>query len=451
MTETYGKGITMKTMASAWIAVASLAACAATGCTVTSAASDAGSNSDDDGSSNSPDDGSVASDAAAMTDGTVGSMTPADASTDSPSVGPDAADAMANGDGGPDGGLGGSCIGSLIDSYVQRTDGALLAEGNAATASPEQPVVDSSTGMPLAGIVSVQEGQWHGCAAVSSGSALCWQTDNGHGNSNGQLGNGTTASVATLYRATPVLTAASTPLTKVVAVADGAASLACAVTSEGKLYCWGDLTWIVNNGTTLYTGYAQAITKDGATPLSGVIQATVGQGQACALVQGTPNTVWCWGNNDQGALGLGDTMKRQYPTQVLGFTNPTKLVATQGGEGATICALDGANVRCWGSNFYGNAGVNSATNPILSPTLVVPQTGTAALDGVLFVAPGNAGFSALRNDSTLWTWGNNTTYAANYGITNVLAVGWADKPRYVTSDGVYHIGMTNVTVKCGAL
>ncbi len=34
----------------------------------------------------------------------------------------------------------------------------------------------------------------------------------------------------------------------------------------------------------------------------------------------TDRTVWCWGNNDHGQLGLGDTSVRTTPTQVSGRT-----------------------------------------------------------------------------------------------------------------------------------
>jgi hypothetical protein len=85
-------------------------------------------------------------------------------------------------------------------------------------------------------------------------------------------------------------------------------------------------------------------------------------------------------------------------------------------------------------------------------------TGTAAvLRGVTDLEEGQDGFVVLRNDGTIWLWGapdGNTAYAKNYGITNVLQLGWAGgnpaAVRYVTSDGIYHRAMNNVSVSCGA-
>ena len=430
------------------------------GCTVSVNGDDAGpaaSGGDDGGGANTGNDAS-SDDGGAATGDDGGGITSNDGGADATIDGSMGTGPTDDGGGGAnDGGLPPivGCMAALYGTYVQRTDGVLLREG-----PPEQPVLDSTTGLPLAGVVSVQEGQYHGCAAVSGGLAECWQTNATNGNTSGQLGNGTTLATAPVYRATPVLTAVDTPLTNVVSVADGFSNMGCAITGDGKLWCWGDLSWLVDKGSTLLTGYAQAITTDGATPLTGVVQAALGPQLACALVQGPPNTVWCWGSNANDELGQGDTVARQYPTKVLGLANPITIAVANASpyyNDATICALDGSNVRCWGNNSYGATGANSATDPTQSPTLVLPQTGTAPLQDVIDIRPGEQAFSALRSDGTLWTWGYGAArYAANYGITNILAVGWAGGSaasglRYVTSDNVYHSAMSSMTVNCGAL
>jgi hypothetical protein len=356
-----------------------------------------------------------------------------------------------------DGGLAGSCIKALFGTYVLRWDGILIDE---TTPTSPQTVFEASSGLPLAGVVSAQQGPSHGCALLSNGTVQCWQNQYTTGNFAGQLGNGTITAATTHYRATPVLTAAASPLANVVAFATGLqANSACAITGDGKLWCWGDLSWLVNKGTALSTGYAQAITKDGDAPLTGVISATMGTRQACALVAGTSNSAWCWGVNNSGEVGQGDTNPRQYPTKVLGLANPSAIaLAGSGyqGEFATVCALDGAGVKCWGQNSGGMAGVNVDTNEIFSPTAVVVESG-AALEGATAIFAGSAMFAVLRSSGTIWHWGYGLEkYAANYGQTNVIAVGWPgptgnNGPRFLTSDGVYHNDTVPVTVNCNAL
>jgi hypothetical protein len=472
--------MTQPTHRTTWIVTLALSGLAIAGCSSTSAnGNDAGDDNGQDDTGSPDNDDAETADTGSTTprvdDGGVDSTLPGidGGSTDATVNGPDGSDAAttdasdgsvdASGgsvdasDGSVDASDGSvSCVGKLWSTYVQRTDGVLIWENQ--PSSPET-IIDAATGVALAGIVSVQEGPYHGCAALSGGGVECWQTNASNGNTSGQLGNGTTTATSALYQATSVLTGPGTPLTNVVAVASGddRSNNACAVTSDGKLWCWGDLTWIVNNGTTLHVGYAQAITTDGTTPLAGVSSAALGSAQACAIVAGSTNSVYCWGYNGDGELGLGSTANQQYPTKVLGLTSPTLLATTYNSGGwDTICALDGANVRCWGENAYGGAaGTNTTTSPILSPTAVVLESGTL-LGDVADLEGGNNAFAVLRTDGTIWLWGGGQGYAANYGLTDVLRVGWAgpagyNGPRYLTSDGVYHSAMTNVTVNCNAM
>ena len=359
------------------------------------------------------------------------------------------------------GGSGGAaiCIAGIYDQYVLRTDGIALFEPSA---NNEHVILDTTTGLSLRGITEIQGGSSHGCALLGNGSVACWQTAT-NGNGAGQLGNGTTTPNSVVYRSTTVLIAPNTPLTNVLALATGgesnnAVNTACAVTRDGKLWCWGDLTWIVNKGTPLPSPYAQAITTDGLTALTGVVQATFARTGACAVVNGTPNSVWCWGDNAASELAQGDMVNRQYPVKVLELSAPTKVVMTDSYyDNNTICVLDAGEVRCWGSNNHGTVGINSTTTPITAPMLVVLQNGSTVLGGVSDIEPGSAAISALRTDGTLWNWGYGLNkYAGNYGLTNIVSIADAggystDGPRFLTSDGVYHHGMTPISVNCGAL
>jgi alpha-tubulin suppressor-like RCC1 family protein len=331
------------------------------------------------------------------------------------------------------------------------------------------PVLNANTATPLTGAVAVEEGpftgkQGHGCAALSDGTVWCWRT-NADGNSYGQLGNGTidTSGGNPLFRATQVLTAANTPLTGIKDLAKSYGPATCAVTNDGKLYCWGALDWLVNNGAALTSAYAQVITIDGATPFTGIVQASIGDVVACALVNGaSANEVWCWGYNATYSLGLGDTVNRRYPTKVPGFVNPTKVAVASANylqHGDASCVIDGSNVRCWGYNGDGGVGIGSTTPAyVTSPMLVKLQDGTTPFDGAVDLVPGYSGFCALRTGDAIWCWGSHyQLYPSNYGATNVVVTAGDDagyamyNPRYLTSDGVYHMGTKSRTPNCGGL
>ena len=76
-----------------------------------------------------------------------------------------------------------------------------------------------------------------------------------------------------------------------------------------------------------------------------------GAAHSCAIV--ADGTVWCWGANDDGQLGDGDTASTPTPTPVAGLTEARQL----GAGAAHTCALraDGG-VWCWGGDFAGQLG-----------------------------------------------------------------------------------------------
>lgn len=370
-----------------------------------------------------------------------------------------------------------SCVKALTGRYVIRTDGALLYESDPSSTA-QTPVLDGTTGLPLVGMTDVQEGANYGCAVQgASKTAWCWRTA-ANGNQYGQLGNGTTDTLATSFQATPVLLAANTTLTNVVGISrtEGASlggGTSCAVTADGKLYCWGVLAYLVNGGKALDSSYAVPITTDGVNPFTGVLKVAVyssAGSYACAIVSGTPsNQVACWGYNgravglDGGGLGLGDTMLRMYPTNVLGIADPQEILTQDGNFGST-CVRDGQNVRCWGTNTYGEIATGTAgTKPILSPSLV--KLGDGSTLGNVISLHGSdssqyATFCAMTGTGAVICWGYDYGPSpVSLNVANVAMLGGTGGGlvRYLTNDGTYHLASASNHVgttrapNCGAL
>lgn len=347
-----------------------------------------------------------------------------------------------------------SCAKKIRANLLLRADGVVLYEGTGA----QEPVLDSA-GQPLNGFIDITGGTPFGCGLRTNGTVWCWAIDNTAANTYGQLGNGTTGGATSQLRASQVLVASNTPLTHVTSFANAptGGTTSCAVTAGGNLYCWGDLTWVVNGGTSyLYSGYAQPITKNGVAPLANVLQASVTYGGGCALVQGSSNKeAWCWGCNQTNELAQGNLTTQRYPVKVPGLADPKFLsssLSSSNGNHAN-CAIDGQQVRCWGWNPYYSAG-GGAEQTVTTPTLIYLPDATTPLEGVVDITAGNETFCALASNETFWCWGwrnGGVQHATNYGLTNVVGIGYPDDPRFLTSDGVYHIGTSSQVARCGAL
>jgi uncharacterized repeat protein (TIGR01451 family) len=134
----------------------------------------------------------------------------------------------------------------------------------------------------------------------------------------------------------------------------------------------------------------------------------ISAGNAHSLARKNDGSVWAWGLNNSGQLGNNDITGTQQmvPVQVVGVGG-TGLLANISGISASATnnyslAVDNTGVvYAWGLNGFGQLGDGTMTNR-LAPVLV------SGLSGIFTaVSAGNNHSLALRNDGTVWAWGNN--------------------------------------------
>jgi alpha-tubulin suppressor-like RCC1 family protein len=201
--------------------------------------------------------------------------------------------------------------------------------------------VSSAVGGNLTGVVSLALGTAHSCATLSSKSAVCWGW-----NSDRQLGNGSTTNSSTPV--TVVTNANQTPLTGAIAISAGYAH-SCALIEGGTVSCWGlNSQGQLGNGNTAAATYPISVKVGAGALLTGVASVESGDTHTCALL--TNGTLWCWGYNLHGELGIGTTTNSLYAVQVSGITSPLSYSA---GMFHTCAVTAGGGAKCWG---WGNLG-----------------------------------------------------------------------------------------------
>ena len=240
----------------------------------------------------------------------------------------------------------------------------------------------SKVGLPM---VQVKAGSANTCALTSGGGVKCW----GY-NGQGQLGNGGTTSASTPQDVTGLSSG-------VVAIAVGAYHT-CAVTSGGGVKCWGrSLFGQLGNGETTdsSTSMPQAVT--GLS--SGVVSIAAGWGHTCAVTSG--GGVKCWGYNDNGQLGNGETTwSVSTPQAVTGLSSGATAIAA--GDYHTCAVMSGGGVKCWGSNGQGQLG-----NGETSYASGTPQDVTGLSSGVVAIAAGGNHTCAVMSGGGVKCWGAN--------------------------------------------
>jgi alpha-tubulin suppressor-like RCC1 family protein len=237
-------------------------------------------------------------------------------------------------------------------------------------------------------------------ALTSTGQVLAW----GRG-SEGQLGNGATASRATPV---PVTLPAGTAATAVSAGGDHALAL----TSTGGVLAWG-----LNDHGQL--GDGTSLTRDVPVPVSmppGVTVTAVGAGAFHSLALTRSGQVLAWGQNASGELGDGTSIDRATPVAVA-LPAGTTVTAVSAGAAHSLALTSTGSVLAWGANDHGQLG-NGTTSDSPAPVAVALPPGVAAAA----VSAGADHSLALTAGSQVWAWGANGDGELGDGTTTDSAV-----------------------------
>ena len=146
------------------------------------------------------------------------------------------------------------------------------------------------------------------------------------------------------------------------------------------------------------------ISADGYSQANKYMDISMGDGHALAL--GSDGTVWAWGAHYAGQCGVE-------------FNNPNNIIITPvkvgklddvkdiaAGRGFSLALKNDGTVWAWGNNRFGTLGdsrksTQSPDNRYFEPSIIPGLTNIIAIDASEDYA------MALKDDGTVWAWGNN--------------------------------------------
>jgi alpha-tubulin suppressor-like RCC1 family protein len=113
-------------------------------------------------------------------------------------------------------------------------------------------------------------------------------------------------------------------------------------------------------------------------------------------------SIWMWGWNNLGQLGNGNTNDQHIPARVLNLTN--MIFAGPTGDRNNCAIRADHTVWTWGRNYNGQLGIGTADQNAHPLPMQVPPFGKA---NVILVQTPDWHSLALEADGTLWAWGSN--------------------------------------------
>jgi alpha-tubulin suppressor-like RCC1 family protein len=219
------------------------------------------------------------------------------------------------------------------------------------------PAVDLGTGRSA---TAISAGAYYTCALLDDKSVKCWGRNHygqsgvytsQRGDDSGEMGDNLPAVDFGTGRFATAISASDFHT--------------CALLDDKSVTCWGlNLEGQLGFGdrrSRVSTGGYKYDRVDLGTGRSATA-ISAGRFHTCALLD--DKSVKCWGYNNNGQLGLGDTNQRGDASGEMGDDLPavdlgTGRFATAISAGAlhTCALLDDKSVKCWGSNMYGELGL----------------------------------------------------------------------------------------------
>ena len=296
------------------------------------------------------------------------------------------------------------------NNYGQLGYGADSIEDHPVTDSLKryaQSVLDETGLSPLTNTLAISAGGEHSLAIKSDGTVLAWGR-----NGEGQLGTGAGMGIENSHSHLPVLVANGESLSDTTYLGDNADNTVIAISAgwahnlalkeDGTVWAWGENGFGQLGNNTTETSFVPVEVHN----LTGIIAISAGALHSIALKN--DGTVWTFGYNHFGQLGIGagDTEDRHEPVLVPSLS---RIISISAGKYHSVAMMHNealpVSIWSWGDNSDGQLGIDTEIENH-EPVQVLDAGGTGNLDDIIAIDAGDSFTYAIKNDwSILWGWG----------------------------------------------
>jgi alpha-tubulin suppressor-like RCC1 family protein len=220
-------------------------------------------------------------------------------------------------------------------------------------------------------------------------------------------------------------------------IAGGGDMYSLALKSDGTVWAWGKHDGcLLGDGSEVWnrTTPVQVVGPGEQGHLTNVVAIGTGVYASHSFAVKSDGSLWAWGANWEGQLGINEYGSRNYAVRVVGPGGQgylTNVVAAASGIVHSIALKSDGTVWAWGGNY--NAQVGPYGWNVLTPVQVKEAGDPDNLENVSAISAGWTHNVALKNDGTVWVWGSNYECQFGNGANCTGYTGYAQ--RVVSPDG----------------
>ena len=230
--------------------------------------------------------------------------------------------------------------------------------------------------------------------------------------------------------ATPALALGGVSTLGTETILSTSALCASVIKSDGSLWMWGCDSYGqlgVGQGAKYADGGAMKthICEVPVKVMDNVRTVSLGYSHSAAIK--TDNSLWMWGDNTHGELGIGITgnaLSSSFnPIQTIPVKVMDNVSAVSCGSSYTAAIKGDGSLWVWGTNgqsgyLLGNGGVgNETVSPDSSYSVQTQTIPMKIMDDVSAVCCGQYSAAAIKKDGSLWMWGRNREGQLGTGST----------------------------------
>ncbi|CAB3378358.1 Hypothetical predicted protein [Cloeon dipterum] len=186
-----------------------------------------------------------------------------------------------------------------------------------------------------------------------------------------------------------------------------------AISRSGSVFSWGENGFgQLGLGTTKETKVPTKIS--GLLEHKKIVQVASGGGHTLALT--SEGEVYAFGRNYSGQLGLGTTVDQSFPRKVGGLLDGKIVTSVACQKFSSFALQNSGEICCWGDNRNDRLGLSSSSRQECNPCLVI------GLEGVVIsqIVCGDHFTLALSDAGKIYSWGENGDGQLGNGTTEFV-------------------------------